>query len=186
MSVATAYAKALFESARDAKLPADELDKMDAQMGDLLAMFDSSKEIQVALLAPVTPASAKAEVVRKIVDKAGLAKLLGQFLILLARKDRLGLLKQIRAEFKTVRLEAEGGMLGTLVSADPLNTADIDGLAKAFTQKLGKRVAFQTSTDANLLAGMKVTVNGVTYDGSLRAQLNRLRDRLTQGPTLSN
>lgn len=186
MSVPKAYARALFEASQAAGLKPEELDRMDVQLGELEAMFDSSKEARVALMAPVTSAKVKASTIEKIATQAGFSKLLIQFLVLMARKDRLSLLKRIRSEFKTVRLEAEGGILGTLVSADPLSGADVDGMAKAFGQKLGKKVAFQTSTDPSLLAGMKVTVNGTTYDGSLRAQLNRLRDRLVQGQTLSH
>lgn len=186
MSVSKSYARALFEAAHDAKNTADDLDKMDAQMGELEAIFESSKEARVALLSPVVSAKDKAGAIEKIAAKAGYQAMLSKFLVLLARKNRLSLLTKIRAEFKNVRLEAEGGMLGSLVSADPLSPSDIDGLAKAFTQKLGKKVAFQTSTDSSLLAGTKVTVNGVTYDGTLRAQLNRLRDRLVSGQTISH
>ena len=34
-----------------------------------------------------------------------------------------------------------------------------------------------------ILAGMKVTVNGVTYDGTLRSQLQKLRDQVAMGVT---
>jgi F0F1-type ATP synthase delta subunit len=62
-----------------------------------------------------------------------------------------------------------------------LAEADIDTLTKAFSQKLGKKVAFRVAIDPSLLAGMKVTVNGVTYDGTLRSQIHKLRDHLAAG-----
>jgi F0F1-type ATP synthase delta subunit len=62
-----------------------------------------------------------------------------------------------------------------------MNEADVKNLAKAFSEKLGKRVAFQSSTEPALLAGLKVTVNGVTYDGTLRSQIQKLRDYFVAG-----
>jgi F-type H+-transporting ATPase subunit delta len=90
-------------------------------------------------------------------------------------------LPAILESYNSVRLLAEGGVPGRLVAAEPVSDQDVQGLAQAFSKKLGKKVAFQVSTDPSLLAGMKVTVNGVTYDGTLRSQLQRLRDRLVAG-----
>jgi F-type H+-transporting ATPase subunit delta len=91
------------------------------------------------------------------------------------------MIEEITHAFNEVRLEAEGGILGRVVSADPMAANDLEDLSKAYSQKLGKRVAFSASVDPNLLAGIKVTVNGVTYDGTLRSQLQRLRDQLVLG-----
>ena len=68
--------------------------------------------------------------------------------------------------------------LHTLGVGSGYTQEDVEALAKAFGKKLNKRVAFHVSTDPSLLAGMKVTVNGVTYDGTLRSQLQKLRDQI--------
>ncbi len=183
MSVATSYAKALFQAAQDAKTSSEALDVLEAEMDSLLIALDSSDDARKALMGPVMPAKDKVAYLDAISSKAGYTKLFSQFLNLLANKGRLPALRSIREAFAGVRLEAEGGVAGRLVSAEPMSDGDVESLAAAFKKKLGRRVAFSTSTDANLLAGTKVTVNGVTYDGTLRAQLQQLRDRLTAGVT---
>jgi F0F1-type ATP synthase delta subunit len=57
----------------------------------------------------------------------------------------------------------------------------IKEITQAFTQKLKRKVDFKVTTQPSLLAGLKVTVNGVTYDGSLLAQLERLKEEFTHG-----
>ena len=178
MSVAKAYARALYEAARDSRAESAEIEKIDAQLGDFARVVDSSRDIRTALTAPAIPAKEKAALIDELSRRLGVTPLVANFMSLLARKERLGLVSEVRDAFSEVRLEAEGGVMGTVVSADPMEQPDLDGLARAFTQKLGKRVAFRTQTDPTLLAGMKVTVNGVTYDGTLRSQLRRLRDRM--------
>ena len=153
---------------------------MEDQMGQLVALLDKSKELRTALLSPVVSSKEKVSFVQALAQKAQLAPGLANFLSLLAKKQRFVILPEIREAFRAVRLHAEGGILGHLVSADPLDAKDIEDLSRAFSQKLGRKVAFQSATDSTLLAGMKMTVNGVTYDGSLRSQLQRLRDRLVQ------
>jgi hypothetical protein len=55
-------------------------------------------------------------------------------------------------------------------------------LSVAFGARIGRKVSFETHEDPSLLAGVKVTVGGVTYDGTMRSQLSRLRETLSRAP----
>ncbi|MCM2277985.1 MAG: ATP synthase F1 subunit delta [Oligoflexia bacterium] len=186
MSVATTYAKALYEALADGKSPAEVAtlcEKVEGEFDTLLNAVNSSKEAQVALFSPITNSKEKIALVTELTRKISAHPLMTNFLVLLANKGRLNLVQGIRDEFSAVRLRAEGGVPGRLVSAETMSESDIEGLAKAFSQKMGRRVAFRVATDPSLLAGVKVTVNGVTYDGTLRSQLQRLRDKFLAGVT---
>jgi F-type H+-transporting ATPase subunit delta len=181
MSVSISYAKALYEAAKEAHVSSEVLDQIEKQLETFVSVMAGSKEAKTALQSPVTTTREKTAVVEELSKKISLTDLTRQFLMLLARKDRLSILPEIREAFNEVRLSQEGGVPGVLVAAEPMSESDISTLAKAFSQKLGKKVAFRVSTDSSLLAGMKVTVNGVTYDGTLRSQLQKLRDRFVAG-----
>jgi len=58
---------------------------------------------------------------------------------------------------------------------------DFEALKKSLEQKFGNKMAFQVVVDPALLAGMKVTVNAVTYDQTLRSYLSKLRNRVLAG-----
>lgn len=184
MSVANAYAKALYLAAVESKPAAEAAaicDSLQKQLDMLAVTVESSRELQIALNSPITTTKEKADIVQALAGKVGIQKLATNFLVLLGNKDRLSLLRPILDEFNSVRLLAEGGVPGRMVAAENMSEADVESLAKAFSKKLGKRVAFRVSTDPSLLAGVKVTVNGVTYDGTLRSQLQMLRDRFVAG-----
>jgi F-type H+-transporting ATPase subunit delta len=181
MSAVNSYAKALYEAAKESKLTPEAFDQLENQMDTFVSLMDSSRDLKTVLDAPIASAREKVEIVEQLAGKLGLEPLLKQFFILLAKKERFPLIKEIRDALIVVRLEQEGGISGRLVAAEPMDETDIQTLAKAFGQKLGKKVAFRVSTDPSLLAGMKVTVNGVTYDGTLRSQLQKLRDRFVAG-----
>lgn len=173
MSLGLTYAKAFFEAGAGAT----DLDTGRKQLEQFWNLIHTQKELQIALLGPVVSGREKTEIVRAIANKAGFVPRATQFLGLLARKGRLGALPQILRALDSVRLESQGGILGEVVSADALDQRDVDTLAKAFEGKLKKKVEFRVATDAALLAGLKVTVNGTTYDGTLKAQLERVRDQ---------
>lgn len=184
MSVAKAYAKALFEAVSEGKSPAEASstsDQIQAQLAQFQDIVKGSKEAQIALFGPITTSKEKVALVQQFSKLLNAAPMVERFLILLANKDRLSLLAQMAEAFAEVRLEAEGGLRGKLTSAEPLSDSEVQELAATFSKKFGKKVAFQVTTDPALLAGVKVTLSGVTYDGTVRAQLQQLKDRFVAG-----
>ena len=182
MSVATSYARALYETVAQ-NATANDLNQIENQFKQVLTVLEQSKEVKAALFSPLTNIREKMALADSIGNKMGFHPGFSRFLSLLAKKGRMSLMPQIHQAFVSVRLAQEGGISGNLVSAEPMSDSDVDALAKAFSQKLGKKVAFQVSTDPSLLAGIKVTVNGTTFDGTLRSQLQKLRDRFVTGFT---
>jgi F-type H+-transporting ATPase subunit delta len=180
-AVGNSYAKALYEAARDVDRSPDALNKVEKDLERMVFAVDSSREAKAAFLGPIATKKEKEALIREISKALGFSKITEQFMLLLASRGRLPLIREIRDAFASVRLVSEGGLLGKLVSAEEIGQADVESLSQAFAKKLGKRVAFRVSTDPSLLAGMKVTVNGVTYDGTLRSQLQQLRDQVLQG-----
>jgi len=181
MSLSRSYARALLEAATESGLRAGDLDKIEGELNAFSSAMGGSADLYTALTSPVIANGEKGAVANAVAMKMGFSKLTVNFLTMVAQKGRGRALEEIADTFTAVRLESEGATLGTVVSADPLKKEDLEELATAFTRKLGKKVVFKSSVDANLLAGLKVTVNGTTYDGSLRSQLHLLRDRLVYG-----
>jgi F-type H+-transporting ATPase subunit delta len=186
MSVANSYAKALFQTVQEKKISTQDIDSLEAQLSSFVTAVESSREAKMALYGPIANTKEKIAIVQKFGQTMGIAGVLAHFLELLAKKDRLAILPNVRDEFHTVRLASEGGILGEVISAEPMDQKDVESLALSFSKKLGKRVAFKVSVDAALLAGMKVVVNGVTYDGTLQSQLQKLRDQVAAGATVGS
>ena len=166
MSVARVYAKALYQAAVEQKEP---VAKLEPALDVILQAIDGSRELKAALYSPITSSQEKTAIVEALGKVAGLSALMTRYLALLARKVRLSALPEIREAFAEVRLSAQGGMMGELTSAEELSAANINELSAAFSKKTGKRVEFKSFSGSGTLAGMKVTVGGVTYDGSLQS-----------------
>ena len=178
MILAMSYAKALLESTKEAGANEATLVQIETQLKEFAATVQGSKNLWFALTGPSTTIQEKTGIVSALCQKLGHQSALSRFLALVATKNRMSAISDISDAYVLARVEMDGGVLGRVKSADPMDKSDLDALTRSFTAKLGRKVVFQASVDPELLAGVRVTVNGVTYDGTLRAQLDKLKTRV--------
>jgi len=166
------YGRALFEVA----LEQGSLDSVRADL-KLLGAVLSDAETSAALADPRIDDRQK----RGLLDKA-----FGDFLhehtrhlfgVLEARK-RLVLLVQIPTAFAELLDAHEGRQRGVLESASTISDPDRQTVEASLSQKTGLKVSLETIINEDLLGGVRVTLAGTRYDGSVRGHLDRLRQTL--------
>ena len=65
-----------------------------------------------------------------------------------------------------------------MTTAHPISSAETALLAQAVGKAMGKQVILERRVDPGLLGGVSVAVGGVLLDGSVRAQLKRVKEQL--------
>ena len=120
MSVARAYAKALYEICTE-KGAAAGATGIEDQLRNFATAAGSSREARTAFFGPIVTSKEKIALIDGIASKMGLSEPTKRFLGLLARKNRLRILSKIIEAFRAIRIEADGGIIGTVVAADMLN-----------------------------------------------------------------
>ena len=175
MSVAKSYAQALFELTNEKAHGAPDAAQVEGELAALAAAMGSSVELSRLLGGAVVSSEQRGAIISAITQKMGLSVVVSRAAKIAAEKGRVGLFSQIHDEFVKLRVSHDGGLLGELISAEPVEARDQEELAQAFAKKLGKKIVFKTKVDPTLIAGLKVVVGGVTYDGSVRAQLQRAK-----------
>ncbi len=181
MSVAKSYAQALFELTQEKSAVVPDSSQVEKELAALASAFAPGTQAANLLGGPALSASERSRSVEAVCKAMGLSKGVSHAAKIAAEKGRVALFPMVHDEFVRLRVEAENGVLGELVSAEPLDARDQDELSQAFSKKLGRKVQFKTRIDPALIAGVKVTVAGITYDGSVRAQLQRVRHQLFEG-----
>jgi F-type H+-transporting ATPase subunit delta len=92
--------------------------------------------------------------------------------------QRLHELDEILAEYHAVADEQSGLAEAEITSAHPLNDADRAELEQQVSKLAGGRVRATYLQDATLLGGAVVRIGSTVYDGSIRAQLQHLKQKL--------
>ena len=96
----------------------------------------------------------------------------------LADNRRLEVLPEIAAQFEALKNEHEGTVEAEIVSAFPLDQAQLQNLVAHLESNTGKRVKPLVSVDNELIAGVRVMIGDKVIDGSARAQLAALEAAL--------
>jgi F-type H+-transporting ATPase subunit delta len=93
------------------------------------------------------------------------------FLRLLVANNRLDTLPQISEQFDVLKNEREGVVDAHIVSALPLDAAQIAGLVADLEKRFKRKVNPVASVDASLIGGVRVAVGDEVIDGSVRGKL---------------
>ena len=171
--VARRYARALLDVA------AEKGDSgLREELGELAALFSSSAELRTVLVHPGIPAEKKLAVVHALWRKEKPSKLLERLVALLVEKRRIELLPVIAKAYARLWNAERGIVEAEAVSAFPMEAAATHALAAAVGGALGKKIELREQVDPSLVGGLLLRMEGRVYDGSVRARLRALRERL--------
>jgi len=102
------------------------------------------------------------------------------FLKVLVRHGRMGLIGAIREVVVQVQEEFAGNQRVLIRSAKPLSEKSRSEIAAQLKNKLGFDPILQESVDESLIGGLIIQVGDTVYDSSLRTRLKTLSGRLTE------
>ena len=95
------------------------------------------------------------------------------------------MMPQVVQSARRLALEREGGALGTVTCARPLTENQLGRLKETLCRlhRL-KKVELEMRVDPALLGGLRLELQGVTYDKSVRGGLDALARTLGEGRAL--
>jgi F-type H+-transporting ATPase subunit delta len=68
-----------------------------------------------------------------------------------------------------------------LIIAHELSKKKLAELTASLQDLVGKQVIMEVETDASLIGGVVARIGGMVYDGSIKTQLERLKETLAKG-----
>lgn len=148
------------------------------QLRDFRDTFQGSRELREVLMDPAIPRDQKLKVLDAIAGRLGMVPQVRNFVAVIMDHDRLGDLGEILDEYHAVADGAAGLSEAEIVSAHALNEEDRSALEAQVAKLAGGRVRATYREDPSLLGGAVVRIGSKVYDGSIRAQLQQLKQRL--------
>jgi len=169
------YARAFAEVAESAKL---DVSAAQQQMVDFAGTLAGSRELREFLENPSIEMPAKLKVLDAIAARVGMFLQVRNFIAVILEHHRLAELDEILTQYREVVDAHAGAVEARITSSRPLNDKDRAQLEAQIAKLAGARVRASYAEDAGLLGGAVVEIGSTVYDGSVRAQLQRLKHKL--------
>jgi F-type H+-transporting ATPase subunit delta len=173
-NIAKRYARAFFAIAAEEK----RYEEFSRELGRFSAVLKENKNLSEFLANPVFDQPDKKAVLEAVLEKISVAPLTANFLKLLVDKRRIGILSDIEGSYRELMDNALKKARVTVTTAFPL-TGELSARLQTRLEELtGRKVELNILEDPTLLGGIVVRVGDTLYDGSIRTQLNNIRNLL--------
>jgi len=169
---ARAFADVVFEQ---------EPAKIAEELVSLQALIASSSALREVWENPAISSVQKRAVLDSIAAKTGMAKPLRNFIAVLIDHGRIPQLEEITRQFQAEINQRLGVENAEVTSVRELAPAERQQLEKKIAAATGKKIKARYATDPELLGGVMVRVGSTIYDGSVRGQLQKLKEELAAG-----
>ena len=176
-TIARRYGTAL----ADVVVKTGESESVKAELRSWEEMMATSADLQSAFSNPAIAHLDKEKVLESLITKTNPSKTSANFLRVLLRNDRLTDLAEINERFAAVLEERSGHVAAEVTSARELS-ADQQSELRANLEKLtGKQVQLNFGIDQGIIGGVVTRIGSTIYDGSVRTQLENLKEQLVNG-----
>ncbi len=177
-ALATRYAKALIDSLKEHK---EDFERAYEELKKVAQILRDNPRLFRYLSQPVVPRGDRLEMGKALVDDLGLSPRLRNFLLVLIEKGRIPLLNLIVEEFRKLADEALNQVRGIVRTAMPLTHRDLELLSKSFQEVVGKKVVLEVEEDPTIIGGVVTLIRGVVFDGSVKGNLEQIKEKLIEG-----
>lgn len=172
--LANRYAKALFSVAQEE----NAFDDYAKSLNEVAAAMTTYPEVRDGLANVMYPVDVRSKVMAHIAEAQGATQVIKNFLDLVVQKKRAAFLPEIAEAFQALIDTQRNICQGTVVTAMPLS-AELNDKVQATLEKItGKKVVMTTKVDPSILGGIIAKVGDLVMDGSIRSQLQGLKESI--------
>lgn len=174
VAVARRYAEAL----ADVAVARDQVDQIDAEVGAFANMVSESRELRDVFASPIISQEDKRRVLDALIEQLRPSPVIANLLRTMLSHYRLQDLVAVHEQFRRGINKRKGIALAEVTSAVALSQSEQNMLSGKLETLAGKKVEVEFRTDPSLIGGVVTRIESVVYDGSIRTQLQSVKERL--------
>lgn len=175
-SVEQVYAEALVEMAEET----GELDSIHDEVNQLAELIRGNADLGKLLASRLLSETERRGCIERIF-KGRVSDLLYRFIQIVSTKSRLADLSGILSAFGDLVKARQGIVEVNAYVATPMDQAHAQRIAEQLGKALDCQVVLKHNVDPSLIGGLKLRVGDRLVDGSVAAQLRRLKEKIIAG-----
>lgn len=169
------YAKSLFDLA----VERGDIDGFDHDAEVILDLFGRIDDFVLLITNPIIPSIEKCALVEKVF-KGEIKDDFIAFFDLTFRKGRSSEICGILEEFRSMVREFRRITRAEIIAAVEMTQTQVDGIKSKLSAKLGKTVEADVTVDPSVIGGVRIMVDGVVIDGTIRRQIDTMKKQLME------
>lgn len=173
-AVARRYASAL----ADVVLEKREAGEVQKELSAWEEMIRSSANLQEVFRNPTVALDQKRAVLNKLIERTKPRQTTANFLNVLLQNQRLTELAEINRKLAEILDERAGMVAASVMTARAVPEDSRRELQEKLKHLTGKKVRLNFATDPELLGGIVTRIGSTVYDGSVRNQLQQIKERM--------
>ena len=173
-TIARRYASAL----ADVTLQRGEAKEVQHELQQWQDVLQSNAALQEVFRNPTIALDKKRAVLSKLIDRAKPRPTTTNFLKVLLQNQRLTEISEINRKLAEILDERAGMVAATVTTARPVPTDIQRSLEQQLTAVTQKKVRLNFQQDPDLIGGLVTRIGSTVYDGSVRNQLQQIRQRM--------
>ncbi len=155
--------------------------RMLQELHGIEALLRESDQLRRVLENPSIPGNGKRAVLDAITMRLGTTRQVRNFIAVLIDHRRLPLFSEILKQLEQELDHRQGFAEAQVSSSRLLSDPEKQMLEAEITRLTGKKVRARFEQDTTLLGGAVVQVGSTIYDGSVKGQLEKIREQLVEG-----
>ena len=154
-----------------------DVNAVQQQLNDFAGTLAGSQDLREVLMDPSIPTRRSSRSSTPSPSASACSRV-RNFIAVIMEHQRLHEFNEIITEYHAVADEQSHMAEAEITSAHPLNDQDRADLEAHVAKLAGGRIRATYHQDATLLGGAVVRIGSTVYDGSIRAQLQQLKQKL--------
>ena len=177
-AAARRYARALFDVSRAERL---DLERVSGELSGAAALLTGNEALHRVLVNPAIPAARKRGVIEQLLALSPVTPVLAKLLLLLAERDRLGLVPELVEAYRARLMEHQQVVRAEVTTAAALPADRVTALQEGLARLTGREVQLDVRVDPSIVGGAIARVGSTVYDGSVTTQLEKIKEQLIAG-----
>jgi F-type H+-transporting ATPase subunit delta len=157
------------------------LEDIQRQLASFHELLEEYPVLKKALLNPAVPVTRKRAAVVDLTKRLPLQPIVSKLLALLAERDRLALLPDLLGAYRERLLDYLNVVRAEVTTAVPLSADRARRVEEGLAALTGRTVTLATKVDSTIIGGVVARVGSTIYDGSVKRQLERMKEKLVEG-----
>jgi len=170
--LAKRYAKALFSLGQED----GNFDQYGRDLIEFEEFCRQNADFRRVIANPVFAVEDRKRILQAVLEKSSFSDMVKNFLYLLLEKDRLGAIESITEYYSKLTDDISNIARAEIIAARPLKEEALERIERSLERLTSKKIRSELKEDQDLIGGIVVRIGDMVLDGSVKAQLEGLKE----------